>query len=84
MTGANNQDTEMPVPKSAQGPKTKDFKLVFTRKENATLAQCIEILKWFHEKSRNQSKNVHHFDSIYPNLKLKQPIISDWVKNEVK
>jgi hypothetical protein len=73
--------------KCKPGPKPKDFKdpkPVFTKKENATLAQRIEILKWFHENGRNQSKTAHHFDSVYPNLKLKQPIISDWVKNEAK
>lgn len=66
-------------------PKAKDSKPpVFTKKENATLAQCIEILNWFHTNGKNQSKTARHFDSVYPNLKLKQPIISDWIKHELK
>jgi hypothetical protein len=71
--------------KCKPGPKPSRDKLpVFTRKENATLAQRIEILNWFHENGENQSKTARHFDPIYPNLKLKQPIISDWVKDEQK
>ena len=55
---------------------------VFEKKENATLAQRIEILDWYHANGRNQSKTAKHFDLIYPNLRLKQPRISAWVKQE--
>ena len=66
-------------------PKSKHSKpAVFTKKENATLAQRIEILNWFHDNGKNQSKTARHFDSLYPNLQIKQPIVSDWVKNEQK
>jgi hypothetical protein len=57
---------------------------VFTKKENATLAQHIEILDWYHDNGKNQSKTAKHFDSIYPNLKMKQPLVSAWVKDEAK
>ncbi|KAF8221434.1 hypothetical protein L208DRAFT_1095729, partial [Tricholoma matsutake] len=57
---------------------------VFTKKENATLAQRIEILDWYHDNGKNQSKTAKHFDSIYPNLKMKQPLVSAWVKDEAK
>jgi hypothetical protein len=71
--------------KRKSGPKPKhSIPPVFTKKENATLAQRIEILDWFHDNGENQSKTARHFDSLYPNLKIKQPIISDWVKNEQK
>ncbi len=56
---------------------------MFEKKENATLGQRIEILDWYHTNGRNQSKTAKHFDSIYPNLRLKQPRISAWVKQEV-
>jgi len=56
---------------------------VFEKKENATLGQRIEILDWYHANGRNQSKTAKHFDSVYPNLRLKQPRISAWVKQEV-
>ena len=55
---------------------------VFEKKDNATLAQRIEILDWYHANGRNQSKTMKHFDLIYPNLQLKQPRISAWVKQE--
>ena len=71
-------------------PKAKEIKLkntpesapVFTKKENATLAQRIEILDWYQKNGRNQSAAVRHFQPLYPNLRLNQPVISDWVKNE--
>jgi len=57
---------------------------VFTRKENAMLAQCIEILDWYHKNGKNQLKTAKHFNSIYPNLKMKQPLVSAWVKDKPK
>ena len=59
-------------------------KLAFTRKENATLEQRIEILNWHHANGKNQQKTAKHFDVIFPNLWLKQPRISTWCKNEEK
>jgi hypothetical protein len=70
--------------KQKPGPKAKEKPPVFTKKENATLVQRIEILDWFHANGENQSKTARHFDPIYPNLKLKQPIISEWAKDEQK
>jgi hypothetical protein len=57
---------------------------VFTRKENATLAQRIEILDWHHKHGKKQTATAQHFAPIYPNLKLKQPLILSWLKEEVK
>jgi hypothetical protein len=57
---------------------------VFTKKENATLAQHIKILDWYHKNGKNQSKMAKHFDAIYPNLKMNQPLVSAWVKGEAK
>ncbi len=54
------------------------------KKENATLEQRIEILDWYHKNKKNQSKTAEHFTPIYPNLQIKQPRISKWVKNEAK
>ncbi|KAF8234821.1 hypothetical protein L208DRAFT_1259884, partial [Tricholoma matsutake] len=60
-------------------------KPVFTKKENATLAQRIEILDWHHASiKKNQSKMAAYWDQLYPNLQLKQPIISAWLKEEEK
>lgn len=57
---------------------------VFTQKENATLEQRIEILDWLHENDATQTETAKHFDPIYPNLKIKQPLVSAWVKLEDK
>jgi hypothetical protein len=55
------------------------------QKENATLEQRIKILDWIHErKGVSQAAAAHHWDKIYLNLQLKQPTISNWVKNEAK
>ena len=49
------------------------------------LAQQIEILDWHHESlEKNQTKTAAHWNKIYPNLCLKQPIISAWLKDEQK
>lgn len=56
----------------------------FTQKENATLTQRIEILDWYHRNGKNQSATVKHFRLLYPNLQIKQPLISLWVKEEAK
>ena len=67
-----------------QGEK-KQKTAVFTKKENATLKQRIEILDWHHKNGGgNQTKTAAHWDSIYPNLRLKQPTISAWLKDEKK
>jgi Tc5 transposase DNA-binding domain len=68
-----------------KGPDKKASPMpVFTKKENATLAQRIEILDWYHANGENQSKTVKHFDAIYPNLRIKQPLVSAWLKEEEK
>ncbi|KAF8266411.1 hypothetical protein EI94DRAFT_1585564, partial [Lactarius quietus] len=55
-----------------------------TKKENATLAQRIKILDWYHRYKQGQMKTAEHFASIYPNLQIKQPLISSWLKDEAK
>ncbi|KAG6872986.1 hypothetical protein C0992_009213 [Termitomyces sp. T32_za158] len=67
---------------NAAKAKAKDP--VFTRKEVATLQQQIEVLDWYHANGKNQSKTAQHFAPLYPNLVMKQPLISTWVKEEVK
>ncbi|KIK90453.1 hypothetical protein PAXRUDRAFT_151941 [Paxillus rubicundulus Ve08.2h10] len=59
--------------KSIEEPQTK---------ANATLAQQIEILNWYHTNGKHQSWTANHFNKIYPFLRLKQPKISDWLKHE--
>ena len=54
------------------------------KKENATLAQQIEVLDWYHKHKQGQTKTAEHFASIYPNLQIKQPLISSWLRDEAK
>lgn len=54
------------------------------KKENATVAQRIEILDWHNLHGKNQSKTAKHFSPIYPNLGIKQPLESEWVQEEDK
>jgi hypothetical protein len=49
------------------------------------LQQRIEIINWHHQsKEKNQTKTAQHWSQIYPNLCLKQPTISAWLKDESK
>ncbi|KAI6017368.1 hypothetical protein BKA83DRAFT_4465217 [Pisolithus microcarpus] len=56
----------------------------FHKKENATLAQQIEILDWYHANGKNQKQMAAHFNKIYPSLYLKQLRISVWLQDEAK
>jgi hypothetical protein len=50
------------------------------------LKQIIKILDWHHTqgKKQGQGKTAAHWDPTYPNLCLKQPTISAWLKDEEK
>ncbi len=50
----------------------------------ATVQQRIEVLDWYHANGKNQSKTARHFNAKYPHLKIKQPLVSAWVKAEDK
>ncbi len=54
------------------------------KKENATVAQRVEVLDWHHSHGRNQSTTAKYFSRIYPDLRFKQPLLSAWLKNEHK
>ena len=41
-------------------------------------------MDWHNAGEKNQTKTAAHWDQIYPNLRLKQPIISAWLKEEEK
>ena len=57
---------------------------MFKRKETATFAQRISILDWYHASKQNQVQTAQHFRMIYPNIKLTQPCVSDWLKDEAQ
>lgn len=67
-------------PKAAVAPQP-----VFTKKENATVAQRVEILDWMTKNPQeSQASTAAHWDKIYPNLQLRQPTISSWRSDEAK
>ncbi|KAJ7798122.1 hypothetical protein B0H14DRAFT_3492881 [Mycena olivaceomarginata] len=70
------------VPAGKTPGKKKITPPTFQKKELATLEQRIEILDWYHANGKNQSKTAKHFDPIYPNLCIKQPLVSSWVNKE--
>ncbi|KAG6864118.1 hypothetical protein C0991_012352 [Blastosporella zonata] len=83
----NKRKCDFPGPVKHQKVPEKTKKAVvpkFTHKERATYKQKVQILDWHHKQGPKQSQGhtVAHWDKIYPNLVLKQPVISDWVKNE--
>ena len=48
----------------------------------ATFSQKVEFLNWHHKNGKNQSRTADHFEKVYPELKIKQPLISKWLKSE--
>ena len=64
-----------------KGPSQKPAETA-GKKENATLEQRIEILDWYQANGRNQTRTAKYFITRYPNLHIKQPLISAWVKDE--
>lgn len=54
------------------------------KKVNATLEQRIEVLDWFHKNKKSQGATAKYFDTLpgFRDLQLKQPIISQWLKDE--
>ena len=48
----------------------------------ATYAQKVEVPDWYHQNGKNQSKTVIHFSTVYPELKIKQPLLSKWLKSK--
>lgn len=45
----------------------------------------IEILDWYYATGeKSQTKTAKYWAEIYPNLQLKQPTISSWLKDEGK
>ncbi|KAJ7733553.1 hypothetical protein DFH07DRAFT_780575 [Mycena maculata] len=72
---------ERKLPPKHKNGKKPAVPAVFTKEENATLAQCIEILNWHHAQSKpGQKKTASHYSAIYPNLHIKQPLVSDCSK----
>ncbi|KAG7444089.1 uncharacterized protein BT62DRAFT_921374 [Guyanagaster necrorhizus] len=70
----------------AQVKKRKEAPTVTSEQHGklVTLQQHIEVLDWYHANGKNQSKIVKHFNAKYPHLKIKQLLVSAWIKAEDK
>jgi Tc5 transposase DNA-binding domain len=77
-------DNKPVIPTGKTPGKKKEVAPVFTRAEHATLEQKIKILDWYHANGRKQGTTAKHWAPVYPNLRLKQPKISEWVRDEAK
>ncbi|KZP22133.1 DDE-domain-containing protein [Athelia psychrophila] len=62
----------------------KEPAAVFTKKEVAMYKQRVEILDWHHSNGVNQSKTASQFHTKYPNLRIKQPLVSSWIRQEAE
>ncbi|POW05320.1 hypothetical protein PSTT_09806, partial [Puccinia striiformis] len=67
---------------SAQKPKRKSADLAHSRSQisNTSCAEKVQVLDWHHKKRNNQTKTSAHFQKIFPLLKIKQPLLSKWLK----
>ncbi|KAH9042418.1 hypothetical protein EDB84DRAFT_1587355 [Lactarius hengduanensis] len=83
-SGEHGTKRKCPTSEPKQKGQTTGGPKSMGRKENATTFQRVEILDWYHMNGKHQSLTARHFNKIYPNLHLKQPIISSWVKDEPK
>ncbi|KAG0147492.1 hypothetical protein CROQUDRAFT_656052 [Cronartium quercuum f. sp. fusiforme G11] len=75
------QDSDLNSASTTSTPSTTPNTTSSKKREVATLAQKIEILTWYQLNGENQTQTAKHFDQIYPELKLSQPLISSWLKN---
>lgn len=53
-------------------------------KKNAAIMQKIEPLYYVKTNEFNQRKVSKFFDTKWPNLYIKQPIVSSWLKETIK
>ncbi|CAH7669958.1 hypothetical protein PPACK8108_LOCUS4621 [Phakopsora pachyrhizi] len=52
------------------------------RNHSSTYQTKLEILNWYHANGKNQSRTAQFFSKKYPDLNIKQPLISSWLKFE--
>ncbi|KAI9601284.1 hypothetical protein H4Q26_001098 [Puccinia striiformis f. sp. tritici PST-130] len=69
---------------SVQKPKRKSADLAHSSSQisNASYAEKVQVLDWHHKNGKNQTKTSAHFQKIFPLLKIKQPLLSKWLKAE--
>lgn len=53
-----------------------------TANVQATIAEKITVLIWYHSHGENQSLTARHFSKVFPHLRMTQPLVSAWVESE--
>ncbi|POW12746.1 hypothetical protein PSTT_04332 [Puccinia striiformis] len=73
-----------PATKAEESKKQKQKEETSTTSKisNASHAEKVKVLDWHHKNRKNQLKTAVHFADIYPHWKIKQPLISKWLKDE--
>lgn len=86
---AKKRKINSPKPK----PKTTNARSTSVKKKSkissknfclATIAQKIEVINWYKANGESQRKTVEYFSKRLPELNLKQPTLSRWIKSETK
>ncbi|POW05640.1 hypothetical protein PSTT_09570 [Puccinia striiformis] len=69
---------------SVQKIKRKSADLAHSSSQisNASYAEKVQVLDWHHKNGKNQTKTSTHYQKIFPLLKIKQPLLSKWLKAE--
>ena len=69
---------------SAQKSKRKASQKPLTTSQisNASYAEKVQVLDWHHKNGKRQTKTSAHFANALPHLKIKQPLLSKWLKVE--
>ncbi|POW15152.1 hypothetical protein PSTT_02382 [Puccinia striiformis] len=76
----NSSDKQSSVQKSKR--KSADLAHSSSQISNASYAEKVQVLDWHHKNGKNQTKTSAHFQKIFPLLKIKQPLLSKWLKAE--
>ncbi|KAI7937391.1 hypothetical protein MJO29_014706 [Puccinia striiformis f. sp. tritici] len=72
------------IPPTNVNDSTKDSSKIQTSSQisNASYAEKVQVLDWHHKNGKNQTKTSTHYQKIFPLLKIKQPLLSKWLKAE--
>ena len=77
----------MDVPRAASPPapirhKKKKPNAEIDRNDNASIKQWLEVLDWQRPNGSKQARTLEYFRKKYPSVRMSQPALSVWVKNE--
>ena len=82
-----DEEKQNPVPiqkinSEKKKQKASETASTTSRISNASYSEKVQVLDWYHKNGKNQTKTALHFASVLPHLKIKQPLLSKWLKSE--